>query len=90
MLALVPAVALRMRASFIFVTAKDCAAIYILSTQMLLIRSHMFHLCVLFGTQGNQTGRLLEFVRLKLAAGGCVEERIDEPIVMNGNLGFPT
>ena len=36
--------------------------------------------------QGNQTGRLLEFVRAKLAAGGCVEERLDEPIVMNGAL----
>ena len=40
--------------------------------------------------QGNQTGRLLEFVRAKQAAGGCLEERQEQPIVMNGFLDAET
>eukprot|EP00439_Symbiodinium_sp_Y106_P063243 s3552_g9.t1 len=44
----------------------------------------------LCSSESNQTGRLLEFVRAKQAAGGCVEERLEEPIVMNGIIDEPT
>mmetsp|Transcript_21554 Transcript_21554/g.40561 ORF Transcript_21554/g.40561 Transcript_21554/m.40561 type:complete len:115 (+) Transcript_21554:44-388(+) len=39
---------------------------------------------------GNGTGRLLQFVLDKRAAGGCVAERLEDPMIENGKVDAPT